>query len=105
MNFTRGFPAASAALRSQLGAVSTGQALAFDGAAIKIGAETLTRWKSAYRHIEDWPAALQAIDDYCSANPADNARMVARASSWLERRNHENRNDSNEAIRLQGRAF
>jgi hypothetical protein len=77
----------------------------FDGIAIKVGAETLARWRSAYCHIDDWPAALQAIDDYCLANPADNSRMVARASSWLERRNHENRNDSNEAIRLQGRSF
>jgi hypothetical protein len=79
--------------------------LGFDGVAIKVGAEMLARWKSVYRHIDDWSAALQAIDDYCSANPADNSRMVARASSWLERRNHENRNDSNEAIRLQGRSF
>lgn len=105
MNLTKGFPPASSALRSQLGAVSTGQAFVFDGAAIKIGAEQLARWKSVYRHVDDWPAALQAIDDYCLANPADNPRMVARASSWLERRNHENRNDSNEAIRLRGRSF
>jgi hypothetical protein len=105
MNLTKGFSPVSSALRPQLGGVSTADGLAFDGVAIKIGAETLTRWKSAYRHIDDWPAALQAIDDYCSANSADNSRLVARASSWLERRNHENRNDSNEAIRLQGRSF
>jgi hypothetical protein len=74
----------------------------FGGTTIRIGAETLARWKVAYRHIDDWPAALQAI---CAANPTDNHRMVARASSWLERRNHQNRNDSNEAIRLQGRSF
>jgi hypothetical protein len=105
MNLTSGFPVASAALRSQLGGVSATQAFAFDGAAIKIGADTLDRWKIAYRHIDDWPAALQAIDDYCTAHPGDNSRMVARASSWLERRNHENRNDSEEAIRLRGRSF
>jgi hypothetical protein len=100
------FPSASPALQSQLsGAVTMPPALAFGGAAIKVGADTLARRKVAYRHIDDWPAALQAIDDYCAANPTDNHRMVARASSWLERRNHENRNDSNEAIRLQGRSF
>lgn len=105
MNLSNGFPSASPALQSQLGGASTAQAFAFGGVAIKIGNDTLTRWKTAYRHIDDWPAALQAIDDYCVANPTDNHRMVARASSWLERRNHENRNDSNEAIRLQGRSF
>jgi hypothetical protein len=106
MNLSNGFPSASPALQSQLsGAVTMPPALAFGGTAIKIGADTLARWKMAYRHIDDWPAALQAIDDYCAANPTDNHRMVARASSWLERRNHDNRNDSNEAIRLQGRSF
>jgi hypothetical protein len=105
MNLSNGFPSASPALQSQLSGVATAPACAFGGVTIKIGADTLTRWKTAYRHIDDWPAALQAIDDYCAANPTDNHRMVARASSWLERRNHENRNDSNEAIRLQGRSF
>jgi hypothetical protein len=105
MNLSNGFPSASPALQSQLsGALPTPPA-PIGGTTIKIGADTLARWKVAYRHIDDWPAALQAIDDYCAANPADNHRMVARASSWLERRNHENRNDSNEAIRLQGRSF
>jgi hypothetical protein len=117
MNLTTGFPSASPALQSRLskdsatqvsGRVSRqsdGKPFGFGGTAINIGADTLDRWKAAYRHIDDWAAALQAIDDYCVANPTDNHRMVARASSWLERRNHANRNDSNEAIRVQGRSF
>jgi hypothetical protein len=105
MSLINGFHPISSSLRSQLEGIQTGHPLAFDGAVIKIGTETLDRWRSAYRHIDDWPAALQAIDDYCVANPDDNSRMIARASSWLERRNHENRNSSNEAIRLQGRSF
>jgi hypothetical protein len=105
MNLSNDFPSASPALQSQLTGAATAPGFAFGGSAIKIGADTLARWKTAYRHIDDWPAALQAIDDYCAANLGDNSRMVARASSWLERRNHENRNDSNAAIRLRGRSF
>jgi hypothetical protein len=83
-----------------------GDAIAFEGTAIQISAATLDRWKAAYRHIDDWPAALQAIDDFCaSILPADNAKQISRASSWLERRNHQNRKDSNETIRLEGRSF
>lgn len=97
---------ASPALRKHLtGADPSISPPAFDGAAIKIGADTLARWKSAYRHIDEWGAALQAIDDYCAANPADNAKQIARASARLERRNFQNRKDSNEAIRLEGRSF
>ncbi|SHH25077.1 hypothetical protein [Bradyrhizobium erythrophlei] len=95
----------SQALQSKLTGRSINDAPAFIGPAIKIGADTLERWKAAYRHIDEWPAALQAIDDYCAANPADNARQIARASAWLERRNFQNRNDSNEAIRLEERSF
>jgi hypothetical protein len=84
----------------------TNAATAFDGAAIRIDAQTLERWKAAYRHIDDWPAALQAIDDFCASIPAaQNPRQISRASSWLERRNHENRNDSEYAIKLRGRSF
>jgi hypothetical protein len=97
---------ASPALRKHLtGADSSASPLAFDGTAIKIGADILARWKAAYRHIDEWPAALQAIDDYCGANPADNGKQIARASAWLERRNFQNRKDSNEAVRLEGRSF
>jgi hypothetical protein len=78
----------SPSLRSQLSGRT--KVSAFDGAAIKIGPETLERWKVAYRHIRDWAAALQAIDDYCAANPASNAKQISRASSWLERWNAEN---------------
>ena len=81
-------------------------AIAFKGAAVTISAQTLNRWKAAYRHIEDWTAALQAIDDFCaSIPPADNAKQISRASSWLERRNHENRHDSEYAIQQRGRSF
>jgi len=82
-----------------------GDAIAFEGTAIKISAATLDRWKAAYRHIDDWPAALQAIDDFCATIPANNLKQVSRASSWLERRNHENRNDSEYPIQLRWRSF
>jgi hypothetical protein len=96
---------ASPALQSKLTGRETNEAPAFNGAAVKIDVQTLERWKAAYRHIDEWPAALQAIDDYCAANPADNAKQISRASSWLERRNHENRNNSEEAARLQRWSF
>jgi hypothetical protein len=97
---------ASPALQSRLTGRDTIDAAAFSGAAIKIDGKTLERWKAAYRHIDDWAAALQAIDDFCaSIPPADNAKQISRASSWLERRNHQNRKDSNETIRLEGRSF
>lgn len=96
---------ASPALQSKLTGrdTDTNEAPAFNGAAVKIDARTLDRWKAAYRHIDEWPAALQAIDDYCATIPAaDNRKQISRASSWLERRNHENRNDSKYAIQLRG---
>ena len=96
----------SPALRSCLAvANSLDDVVAFDGVGIKIGAGTLARWRASYRHIRDWPAALQAIDDFCAANPGDNLRQISRASSWLERRNAENWETSDEAIRLRGRSF
>lgn len=98
---------ASPALLSKLtGRATTNEAPAFDGRAVKIDAQTLDRWKAAYRHIDDWPAALQAVDDFCASIPAaENHKQISRASSWLERRNHENRNDSEAAIRERGRSF
>jgi hypothetical protein len=95
----------SPALLSKLTGRDTDEAPAFNGAAVKIDAQTLDRWKAAYRHIDDWPAALQAIDDFCATIPADYRKQVSRASSWLERRNHENRNDSKYAIQLRGYSF
>lgn len=80
----------SPALQSQLTGRYTSEAPAFNGAAVKIDARTLDRWKAAYRHIRDWPAGLQAIDDFCGTIPAgDNRKQISRASSWLERRNHD----------------
>ena len=96
---------ASPALQSKLTGRETNEAPAFNGVAVKIDAQTLGRWKAAYRHIDDWPAALQAIDDFCATIPADNRKQISRGSSWLERRNHENRNDSEAAIQLRGRSF
>ena len=82
---------ASPALLSKLTGRDANQAPAFNGAAVKIDAQTLDRWKAAYRHIADWPAALQAVDDYCAAIPANNPRQISRASGWLERRNSQKR--------------
>jgi hypothetical protein len=95
----------SPALRSQLKGQYPNKALGFDGAAIKIGTETLERWKAAYRNIRDWPAALQAIDDYCAGNPTDNPRQISRASAWLERRNNERASQALTEAELAGRAW
>lgn len=98
---------ASPALLSKLTGrdTATSKIPAYDGRAVKIDAQTLGLWKANYRHIDDWPAALQAIDDFCATIPAENGKQISRASSWLERRNHEKRNDSQEAIKLRGRSF
>jgi len=90
---------ASPALQSKLTGCGT-NVPAFDGVAIKVGGDTLARWKRAYRFIEDRPSVLQAVDDYCAAMPADNPKQISRASSWLERRNSRQRSETNELSRL-----
>jgi hypothetical protein len=61
----------------------------FDGTAIDIPGHVIARWQKVYRNIQDWPAALQAVDEFCASFPSDDPTKLSRASLWLEQRNAE----------------
>ena len=62
---------------------------AFEGTAINIPGHVIARWQKVYGNIQDWSAALQAVDDFCASYPSDDPTKLSKASIWLERRNSE----------------